>query len=280
MLINRKLDDCPVCSCAYRVVIAHEDRYGVEASWSLCRSCGFIYLDPTWEECEYDRFYEHDYRKLVATYRGPQNLEKNQERYGRALAEFLRRNLGSVDSVCDYGGSGGIVCALVGDALGAGRTRVIEPDPEKAQEATKNVDEVICSSVADAPLDSSDLVLCCRTLDHFTDPVGSLRRLARLPEHGRLYVDYSDWLMVARSEGFTRSLHVDHPSNFTAWSAKRVLTESMLTPVAEFVPPKSSCHGFLCRHDEEPYVPLGTDIYPVVRELQALERKSWLASAY
>lgn len=280
--LSERAKRCPVCGSSYKTQIANRDRYGCAGiSWVLCRRCDFIYLDPTWSEEDYREFYRGQYREWIEAYRGEQDIEKNQRRYGEALARFLQFHIGKpVRRITDIGGSTGVVASCVSRTFGNPYTIVVDPCETEVKRARDLVSDAIVGTVFDVTPNGSDLVLMCRSIDHITKPLRAMEKIAELiGDDGHAYVDFSDWLMVARSEGVQEALHVDHPSNFTEQSFAKLVARAGLTPVAEFIPPKSSCHGFILERGA--YNPSRkTNLFADIRRLQAEERKSWQKSAY
>ncbi len=280
--MNTKVEGCPVCGCTNRIRISHTDRYRSDATFSYCIGCALIYLDPTWSEDEYKDFYDTKYRELIKGYRGRQNIEENQAVYGKALANWLRDNDVKADSLLDVGGSTGIVANEIVKVLGCKRVDVVDPNTEELSKA-RALGFTTYKDIDLLPLDGDkyDLVICCRTIDHLLNPVmmlSDMRDQMRLA--GRLYIDFCDWTMVARSEGFTNSLHIDHPCNFNGNSFLRLLNRCGLIGEQAIVLPRSSCYGLICRIGESLLGPMKDDHLAAIRELQAKEREQWQGSAY
>ena len=114
----------------------------------------------------------------------------------------------------------------------------------------------------------------CRSIDHIAEPKKVMSKIAdALADDAICYVDHCDWLLAARTEGFTSSLHIDHPSNFTRESFNRLLEQVDLRPVLEYRPPDSSCYGYVLEKGHHKYsLTEQVDIFSEVRHLQAKER--------
>jgi SAM-dependent methyltransferase len=244
-----------------------------------------VYLDPGWDDAEYEAFYENEYRALLERHHGKQDIRKNQQRYGAALGKFLAGLVNpKVRSILDIGGSTGIVAKRVSEALGGASAIVVDPNPDEVREARANVHDALVGTIADVEHFESDLVLLCRTIDHISRPIDYLKKIARIiGQEGVAYIDFSDWLFVARDQGVTNALHVDHPSNFTQGSFLVALARAGLKPIAEFIPPLSTCHGYVVEagsgFDTSPWCKR-RDVFGEIRKLQSEERKSWRESAY
>ena len=265
---------CPICGSEYGTRIAHKDRYGFDATFTLCHRCSLIYLDPVASEEEYAKFYDGDYRKLTVDYRGQQDIEKNQCRYGAALAQFIGHTIGRVKSVLDIGGSTGLVAKQI-EILNPGvDITVVEYNSKELAKARAMGFRTIQGGIAEIPDEHFDLVLLCRSIDHVAKPLHAMTAIWRtINDDGYAYVDHCDWRLVAQAEGFTKALHIDHPSNFTRESFNRLLSYSGLFPVAEYVPPMSSCYGYLLRRGFLKHSHYQSDLLADIRSFQAEERK-------
>jgi ubiquinone/menaquinone biosynthesis C-methylase UbiE len=272
---NIDVKRCPVCGATYGARIAHKDRYGVGATFTLCHRCSLIYLDPTASDEAYAEFYNGQYRKLAQEYRGKQDLEKNQVRYGNALAAFLEKTVGRVKTMVDIGGSTGIIAKAVVDRNPGCEVTVVDYNERELAKARSFGFKTIVGDARHVNGREYDLCLMCRSIDHCTRPLETMQNIERIiGRTGLAYVDHCDWLLIARAEGFTKSLHIDHPSNFTRESFNRLLTYSRLSPVAEYVPPMSSCYGYVLESAPYQYTKYEhIDIVSEVRRLQAEERK-------
>jgi len=275
MILSEPVESCPVCGNRYVSRIAHRDRYAIEASFSLCLRCGFIYLNPRPSQEAYTEFYEREYRKLVEEYRGPKDLERNQWHYGFALAKFLADQNILAESVLDIGGSTGIIASHVAGNKKGCKVTVVDPCAEELKQAQSKGFRVLTSTAEEVRIKGipHELILMCRTIDHIREPKRVLQDIvSEMSKSDVLYLDHCDWLFVARREGFTNSLHVDHPSNFTRESINRLFEQVGLVPFAEYRPPKSTCYGYLLKRGEHKYlVRENADTLSEIRRMQSRE---------
>lgn len=277
MKLEQRVSRCPACGGAYSSRIAHKDRYGLDACFSYCFRCSFIYLNPRPTQEEYDIFYEAAYRDLIKQYRGEQDLETNQYRYGVALARFLDDCGLRFHSILDIGGSTGIIADEVRKTHNGCDVTVVDPNERELAKARARGFRTINSSVERYEIKKGeyDLVLMCRAIDHVVEPLKVAQKISEaIDGAGLCYMDHCDWLLVARSEGFTSSLHVDHPSNFTRESFGRLLENAQLAPISEYIPPNSSCYGHLLeRRFSKYHLHDGVNMIGEIRRLQAAERR-------
>jgi hypothetical protein len=270
MTMTEVVPNCPVCGGTYTSRIAHKDRYGYEACFSLCLSCDFIYLNPRPTQKDYTEFYDGEYRRLVAQYRGEVDTERNQWHYGFALAKFLADNGVLADSVLDIGGSTGVVAEHVAGNKHGCKVTVVDPCDEELERARARGFKVLASTVEEVRIKSipHSLILMCRTIDHILEPLVTLKRIAdEMSDTDLMYLDHCDWLLVARREGFTNAFHIDHPSNFTRESMARLVCEAGLSSVAEYCPPNSTCYGYLLKKSNG-YGISGSPLFSEIREMQ------------
>jgi hypothetical protein len=267
---------CPVCGGSYSCRIAHRDRYKIDATWTVCMRCSLVYLNPRPTELEYESFYKGEYRKLILTYRGPQDLEKNQWHYGYNLAAWLADMNVRPASVVDVGGSTGIIASHVAGNRPGCKVTVIDPCDEELAKAKTYGFETICRQIGDIGLGGlkPEFVMLCRVIDHLAEPRKSLQSIVNaMPEESLIYIDHCDFAFVARREGFTNALHIDHPSNFSRDSIHALFREVGLKPIAEYRPPHSTCYGYLLEKGVHGhFVPEDISLFSEIRRFQSHEQ--------
>uniref|UniRef100_A0A6M3XKH3 Putative methyltransferase n=1 Tax=viral metagenome TaxID=1070528 RepID=A0A6M3XKH3_9ZZZZ len=237
---------CPLCGNDMYAVVAHADRYGFPGRWNYCLGCSFVWLADLPAEDAYAKFYNGEYRELTARFGRKGDIEENQRRYGRDLAKTIVPHSMGRARILDVGGGSGIVASeVMKTAMSRGASaptvHIIEPNVEDAKRAA-----MLGFSVVPKPtLDTYDMILVCRTIDHVTDPAALLRSLAAVCHPQTiLYVDHVDFESVIE-KSLEGGLHVDHPSNF--------LVETFLGFVAArgfevkymYFPRESSCIGYV-----------------------------------
>ena len=198
---------CDLCGWQVFRVISHTDRYGFDVTYEMCEGCGLVFQNPRPTTEGYAEFYARWYRPLVAALfnkdQDTRAVQRDQARYARTLVRFLRQHLGArpVQASVDLGGSTGFVAKAVQDAFG-GRCLVVDPSPAELGEARKlDLDCELCLAEEWNPAGRRfDLVLICRSIDHFLSISGVLEKVAScLKPGGYLFVDPVDFESCART---------------------------------------------------------------------------------
>lgn len=210
---------CNICGSEDIVVITREDRYALPVRSGLCRNCGLIFLVDRFSTEDYGRFYQEFYRPLVSRRvsreQNPQTLQNEQRQYGdamlRAFDGFLPLSQGA--SFLDIGGSTGVIADRFRDKYGV-RATVLDPSPDELEVAKSNGHEIVCGLLETWEGDGRqfDLILCGRTIDHFLDLKGSLRKMHKLCKpDGYMLIDIIDVEAIRQNRGILEgAIKVDH----------------------------------------------------------------------
>lgn len=211
---------CNVCGAVSLVVVGASDRYGLLLRSGMCLNCGLIFLIDRFTADGYARFYRDYYRPLVSAYlnrpQTAQAIQAEQKRYARTLLETFRGffRLHSGATLLDVGGSTGVVASEFVKEYDLS-AMVLDPSPDELDVARAAGHRTICSlfETWEGNGEQFDLILCCRTIDHFLDLKGSLIKLLNLCKpSGYLLIDIIDVEAVRKSKGMLeRAIKVDHP---------------------------------------------------------------------
>jgi SAM-dependent methyltransferase len=226
---KRRLTECNLCESRRLTTVTHVDRYGFEASASLCERCGLIFLNPVMSAEAYTEFYVSVYRPLVSAYHGrliaADTIQGEQRAYAEEVARFVDawRGERAPKRILDVGGSTGVVAARLVESLGASAL-VVDPAPLEVDEAKRLGRETFTGFMEDfeAAPGSFDFGLVCQTIDHLLDVRGTLAKIHRLLDpNGLLFVDIVDvrstWLRAGRLQA---AIKIDHPYDFVEESAE------------------------------------------------------------
>lgn len=210
---------CNVCGSQEITLISREDRYGLRHRSGLCRFCGLVFLIDRLTAEGYERFYAEMYRPLVGAFLGcgesPKRLRASQERYAQDLINSLRGLLQIPDGgrLLDIGGSTGFVSSALAREFGV-RALVLDPSPQELEVARQEGHETECGLFESWKGDGRtfDLILCARTIDHFMDLSGALRKMRRLiSDDGWLLIDIVDLYQIRDRRGvIDGAFKVDH----------------------------------------------------------------------
>ncbi len=231
----QRVETCSLCGECVFNEIEHVDRYGFEVSTAVCMSCGFCFLNPRPTNSEYSRFYREHYRPLVSAYHGrlinASTIQSEQKDYAANVVRVAGDVLQGRDknSLLDIGGSTGVVSRELQGKFGLAPT-VLDPAPDELIIATESGMESIPALAEDWDPTGRrfDVVGIFQTLDHMLDPI-SVMRTARnvMPDTGVLIADIVDVrYLIHRNRSVSRSVKVDHPSNFSEHTAELMLRQT------------------------------------------------------
>jgi SAM-dependent methyltransferase len=208
-----------MCGSAKNVVISERDRYGLPLRTALCTECGLVYLVDRFGSAGYNRFYRDGmYREVSSSFLGTRHsiaqIQANQADYARRLATtlegYLQPSPGA--SLVDIGGSAGIVALEFKRRFGL-RAVVLDPSDEEAAASRQVGIEAVTGSVEDWSTDEKfDVVLLCRSVEHFFDLRTALQKIRQLLAPGGLfYCDIADFMELCRLSGPPETItKIDH----------------------------------------------------------------------
>jgi 2-polyprenyl-3-methyl-5-hydroxy-6-metoxy-1,4-benzoquinol methylase len=214
---KERVRGCPACKSVNRTWIAYGfDRYGYSVSLATCGECSLQYLGDQMTRKGYNTFYAGAYRRLVWQKDNPGvpfdqkasdvRVKDSQQLYAMHLKNFfdLAKLPKVTGAVLDAGGSTGLV------AKALGYTNVVVLDPAKQELPATGVTGYLEDEIPYGPY---DLILCCETLDHLTDPKAALANMRKvLGRNGRLFVDIispKTWKL------YHSAIKIDHPLYWT-----------------------------------------------------------------
>jgi len=236
---------CNLCGAERSFVLARRDRYGHDAISRQCGSCGLVWLSPRMTAEGYRRFYASgEYRRLVSAYHGREinadTVQEDQREYARWLGANV---VGYGGYVLDVGGSTGVVGGHVGR-----KVTVLDPSEAELLRAAEAGCEGILGTAEDWDPKGRDwdLILVCRTVDHFLDIGKALETLKRaLAPGGRLWIDAVKWREVAADAGrLEGAFKIDHPFALTVSTLQAYLVRAGFRIVSEHH--RGVHRGFLC----------------------------------
>jgi SAM-dependent methyltransferase len=210
---------CNLCGSPKNVIIAERDRYGLPIRTALCAECGLVYLVDRFGAAAYGRFYRDGmYRAISSSFLGTRHsisqIEANQADYAARLANTLAGYIQPRDgaSLVDIGGSAGMVALEFKRRFGLHAT-VLDPSEEEAAAARRAGLESVTGSVEDWTTDEKfDVVLLCRSVEHFFDLRTALAKIrGLLAPGGVFYCDIADFMELCRLSGPPETIaKIDH----------------------------------------------------------------------
>jgi ubiquinone/menaquinone biosynthesis C-methylase UbiE len=210
---------CDLCGWQVFRTIAQTDRYGFAATYQMCEGCGLVFQNPRPTLAGYGEFYANWYRPLVGALFGRPHdehaMRADHRAYVARVVAFLKRHMRTkpLEQSVDLGGSTGQVARAIEETLG-GRCLVVDPSPGELAHAQALGLE--CEQALAEQWDTKgrrfDLVLICRSIDHFLSISGVLEKIAGcLKPGGYLFVDPVDFESCAASAvDYRKLLKMDH----------------------------------------------------------------------
>jgi SAM-dependent methyltransferase len=225
---------CNICGNGESAVVALRDRNGLKVRSVICTNCGLVYLSPRMTAEWYGRYYDAEYRRQTAAYRGRLPVHDDMQarfdkqlRRGRWLAGYLRTHgVSSLRSILDIGGStGGLLCALR-DEFGA-EVLGVEPSPTEAAfaEAHGVPTQVGLFETTPGLGKRFDLVICSQTFNHLLDPRGVSEKVRDcLDPGGCFFVECQDFFHVCRiRDAVYEATQIDHAYMFVPETLQSLL---------------------------------------------------------
>ncbi len=255
---------CNICGSPKNVIVAERDRYGLPLRTAMCVHCGLVYLVDRFSAAGYARFY-HDgmYRDVSSSFLGSTHsiaqIQANQTEYARHLTRTLEGYLspGAGATLIDIGGSAGVVASEFQRHFGL-RATVLDPSAEEAGAARKLGAETITGSLEDWSTDEKfDVVLLCRSVEHFYDLRTALQKIrSLLKPDGVFYCDIADFMELCRLSGPPETItKIDHCYWLSHETAPAIFRAAGLEVISTNLVFRAGQVGFLMRPCEAVPVP-------------------------
>lgn len=208
---------CPLCAGGDLITVSRRDRDGGALKTDLCRTCGHVFTNPQPTQAELDAYYAQAYRMSYKKVTAPKNKHvyragmRARERFDR-LAPHIRQGA----SVLDIGAGGGEFVYLLNRRGYAARG--LEPNVGYAEHAQRSygVDMTVGTIEQNFAEDEDwDAITLHHVLEHLSDPVHTLERLARgLSSSGVIIVEVPN--AEANYHAPQRQFHFAHLHTFSA----------------------------------------------------------------
>ncbi len=226
---------CNLCGGTDAEPVETIDRNGLPVKSVICRKCGLMYLSPRMKPAWYGRYYDGEYRRQMAEFRGRKPTKtdesatfRQQLRHGAWLADWLQaRGVKQPRRIMDIGsGTGGILKALA-DRFGA-EVCGVEPSPDEARFARQQgvpTEVGLFEEVDLHPTEPFDLVLCTQTFNHVLDPRAVATKVrSLLSPGGQFLIECQDFLQMCRMWGAIRyAIQIDHVTMFAPQTLRGLL---------------------------------------------------------
>ena len=232
---------CTLCGGKKSRIIATRDRNGLPVSTVMCETCGLIFINPRMIRKWYDTYYQGEYRRQGAFYKGlfvpeevvqyyePKALFNKAHIHGQKILKEIVPYVVAGGFIVEIGSSSGGILEAFRQVLG-GTVLGIEPSFDEARYAeTEGIPtfQVLFENLTEkiAPIDTA---ICIRTLNHLLDPRVFVEWSHReLKLNGRIVLEVMNFYAVAKRLGcLSKAIQIDHVYMFTPQTL-RALVENI-----------------------------------------------------
>jgi SAM-dependent methyltransferase len=211
-----------LCGSVTFDLIASIDRYSMSQKTVMCMQCGLVQSNPRMSNEEFSRFYSSDMYRLC--YEGEDYLSIYESRYDIKCSRHIFDEIVKVRpvdasvSVAELGAGGG--WNLVPFVKAGARATGIDYS-KSLTELGRNHGLDMKQGGADDLRGSYDIIIINHALEHFCDPVGSLRKIARhLNRNGLLYIAVPNILNFGVGQLQNAHVYYFTPETFEYYCAK------------------------------------------------------------
>lgn len=220
---------CNICNSKENSTVAETDRNNLLVRTVICKNCGLVFISPRMTPSWYDQYYQHEYRRQGAYYKGlfvekevqifynPQALFHKAVVHGQKIIDEIRPFINKGLTIEVGSSSGGILSAFKQNF--ESKVIGIEPSEEEAKCAVDNgiytFNTMFENLSEDIP--PVDVMLCVRTLNHLLDPKLFLEWAhTKLKPGGKIVLEVMNFRAVAKRLGSVeKAVQIDHVYMFT-----------------------------------------------------------------
>ncbi|MBP7032606.1 MAG: methyltransferase domain-containing protein [Anaerolineaceae bacterium] len=215
---------CPLCGARQAHVLEQVSSFGFSVPYYHCGACGFVFQDVSISKAADPTFYAETYRKLYQATEEPTPKDLRQQSLRAAdQVRFLRANLAAAPKrVLDIGASSGRMLLALREAYQAEAVGVEPGNAYRAQAEAQGLRMYpsLESLLASQP-EPFELVSLMHVLEHFDDPLGSLRQVREK------LLSPQGWLLLEVPNFYAHnSYELAHLSCFTPASLKEMLRKA------------------------------------------------------
>lgn len=218
---------CDLCGNDNATPIAHGERFGIEITVVICRTCGLVYQNPRLSEKELEAFYQDEYRGLYSGSNEvplPEFIQQQLKR-GREILRFCRPYLKDKGLVLDVGaGCGGVLIPFRDQGY---QVYGVEPGPYGKWGAENLGLNMYVCTFESLPQDNicPDLIIFSFVLEHVPSPRTQLAKAYTLlaPE-GIIFVEVPNLRQI--SAPVEQYFHIAHMTYFTPATLRAALENS------------------------------------------------------
>ncbi|MFH1590552.1 MAG: class I SAM-dependent methyltransferase [archaeon] len=219
---------CPLCGSPRYDRLSSKGQFNFPTHVSICKDCGFVYLNPRWSKFEYEDFNSTKYGYFFGSKKKPKNHAKAKQITDRIGVHVA-------NTILEVG---------AGDGRNLEYFRSVNPHArfygiEISEECRSTLKQTGISLVArdvDEDWESGyasifDIVILRHTLEHFLDPVHILKKVTNvLKKDGVVYIAVPDMLnpKPPLTDYWFRVVHVNY---FSAETLKMAAQKASLQPI-------------------------------------------------
>ncbi len=219
--------ECPICNSRDYETVSREGQHKIPLNVSICKGCGFAYLNPRWSKERYSRFYREEYDKFYRPNLGRENSVAAKEIFDRIKIKLKNKKILEIGS-----GSGYILDHLMKNSDDC-KFFAIEPSPDSVEILKEKGIKVIQTDagIKWKTKEKFDLIIMRHVLEHFNEPnfvLGESKR--HLSENGMIYAAVPDLdnPVFPLTKEFFRVVHVSY---FNRRSLEILCRKNMLEPI-------------------------------------------------
>lgn len=224
-LVFDKARACPLCGGRDHALLSKKMQLGLNCRTVICKECGFCFVSPPPSEQTYGAFYKEAYSSFYKKIHGASIKKELVEKKYEAAQLDLIDGYKSISSsnILEVGPGPGRFLNLT--FLRGGKCEAIEPSNEYRQLLKKRGINVVSDFIDSYSSDKKyAIVYMFQVLEHFLDPVNTLRHLrANVADDGILVISVPNIWKPFRSldRYFLRYVH---QSYFSPNSLKKLLS--------------------------------------------------------
>ena len=188
--------NCNLCKADDCEKISSVGQFGLPAHVVVCRKCGLTYLNPRWTQERYLDFYTNEYDDYHRPNINTAPIETGEPIFSRMKDLELgghRSGLTSPSTILDIGSGAGANLNFFKRKFPESTLFAIEPSDNAIRILKGNGVEILARDIDsnwhEKHENKFDLIVMRHVLEHFSDPVGTLKKVrSTLTENGILYI--------------------------------------------------------------------------------------------
>lgn len=183
---------CPLCKNKDYEAMRKKGMFNIFINLSICKKCGFVYLNPRWRKKYYNFFYE----KLYDNYFNRKtNHAKERTSYFamfNRIKKIVKLSKKQNVNILDVGAGTGVGLMLFGEKYYNSKLYAIEPSIKGRRNLNKNNITIISDDVDsnwEKINNKFDLIIMRHVVEHLLNPKKTLSKIFKtISENGYFYI--------------------------------------------------------------------------------------------